>query len=91
MATTPSKYQPSERLIDNQERLRKLYCDDGLTVREIAEQEATVGKTRVSEALKEYGITSEDDSDVEQDSASAVGPPTTESPNTTVTWSSIDG
>jgi len=54
---TPSKYKPSNRLIDNPQRLRALYCTRGLTIEQIAEEYATVGKSRVGQKLKEYGLT----------------------------------
>jgi len=61
MSTTPTKYQPSARLIDDAERLRQLYRSDGLSVREIATYHAEVGQTAVYEALDEYGILDNDD------------------------------
>lgn len=54
---TPSKYQPDDRLIDDPEQLRKLKHDEGLSIREIAEEHAEVSRTAVHEALVEHGIT----------------------------------
>jgi len=56
-ANTPNKYQPSERLIDNPQRLRALYCSRGLTIEQIVDEYAEVGKSRVGQKLKEYGLT----------------------------------
>jgi len=57
MSTTPARYQANPRLIDQPEKLRELYEDHGLTIREIASNHADVGRTAVGDALKEYGIT----------------------------------
>jgi len=57
VSNTPDKYQPSQRLIDNPQRLRALYCTRGLSIVEIAEEYADVGKSRVGQKLKEYGLT----------------------------------
>lgn len=54
---TPGKYQPDDRLIDDPDELRKLKKEEGLSVREIAEDHAEVGRTAVHDALVEYGIT----------------------------------
>lgn len=64
---TTEKYKPDSRLIDDPEDLRRLYQDEGLSIREIAEEHASVGRTRVCEALHEYGIPSDED-DKESDS-----------------------
>lgn len=58
----PSRYQPSDRLVDDRDRLRELYCSDGLTIREIAQEYAEVGRTKVSDAIREHGI----DEEIEQ-------------------------
>jgi len=86
MATTPSKYQPSERLIDNPDRLYELYCSRDLSIREIAEQYAEVGRTRVSESLNEYGIT--DDECCEDDGERGIDPPSPRQ-TTRVSWSEV--
>jgi hypothetical protein len=57
MSTTPQRYRPSQRLIDNPQRLAELYHERDMTIREIAEQKASVSKTRVCSALHEYDIT----------------------------------
>jgi len=56
MSTTPNKYQPSPRLIDDRQRLRELYCVRELTIVEIANTYASVGRTRVHQALQEHGL-----------------------------------
>jgi len=56
MSTVPQKYQPTQRLIDDPEQLRQLYCRDGLTVREIARQHTDYSRSAVYDALSEYGI-----------------------------------
>lgn len=56
MSSVPQQYQPSDRLIDDPTRLRELYCDKGLTVMEIADYHAELGRTKVNEALNEYSI-----------------------------------
>lgn len=59
MATVPNKYQASTRLIDDPDQLERLYCEQELTVRKIADKYASVGRTMVSNALDEYNITGE--------------------------------
>ena len=56
MSTQQNPYQPQPRLIDQPHRLETLYCERGLTVREIAENHASVTKTPVYEALREHSI-----------------------------------
>jgi hypothetical protein len=56
MNTTTEKYRPESRLIEDPDRLRTLYQDEALSVREIADKHATVSHTVVHEALVEYGI-----------------------------------
>lgn len=57
MSSTPERYQPSPRLVDQPDELDRLYNEEGLTVREIADEHADVGRTAVSDALQDYGIT----------------------------------
>jgi len=64
MSAVPKKYQPTKRLIDNPQRLETLYCNRDLSVREIADRHATVGRTRVNQALQEHGISRETTSNV---------------------------
>lgn len=59
----PQKYEPSTRLIENESRLRTLYVERDLTVREIAEEYAEVGRTMVDQALQQHGITDGEDVD----------------------------
>jgi hypothetical protein len=62
----PNKYQPEPRLIDDPAQLRQLYHEQGCTIREIAQQHATVGSTRVYEALNEYDIMDESATSMKQ-------------------------
>jgi len=87
MSTTPQRYRPSQRLIDNPQRLAHLYHEQDMTIRAIADQEASVSKTRVCSALHEYDIID----DGSRDSTSTVrgiDPP--DAPETTVAESSLD-
>lgn len=54
--SVPSRYQPSERLVDNRDRLRELYCQRGFTIREIASEYAEVGRSRVCDAIHDHGL-----------------------------------
>lgn len=92
MSTVPAKYQPSQRLIDDPDELRRLYCKEGLSIREIADEHAEVGSTAVGEALQEYQIT--DGFDAAVDSKRGTDPPTTTDTSTTVRpdqpdWSNV--
>lgn len=60
MSAVPQKYQPTTRLIDDPDRLEELYCRDGLTVREIANQHTDYSPSAVYQALDEYGIIDEE-------------------------------
>jgi len=84
-ATHP--YQPSERLIDNRQRLARLYVEQGLTVREIADDHAEVTKTPVYNALQEYGILEETE-DNNEDVDRGFDPPENSS-ETEVNWDAI--
>jgi hypothetical protein len=54
---TPERYQPTTRLVDDAERLRELYCERGLTIRQIADHpDCEMSKTRVAQALDEFSI-----------------------------------
>lgn len=59
MSTTPARYQATPRLVDQPQRLRELYVEHDHSIREIAEDYADVGRTAVSEALRDHGITEE--------------------------------
>jgi transposase len=53
----PPKYRPSQRVVDDPDRLRELRVEEGLSIREIAAHPDTeVGTTRLYEALREHGI-----------------------------------
>lgn len=56
------KYVPDERLIENPTKLRSLYQNDDLTIREIAENHASVGRTSVYKALHEHDIIENEES-----------------------------
>jgi hypothetical protein len=60
MSAVPNKYQPTQRLINDPKRLYELYVEEDMTIREIADKKATVSRTRVGDALKEYGITNDE-------------------------------
>lgn len=81
MSTVPSKYQPSQRLIDNPTRLAELR-QQGLSIREIADEHASVSVARVHQALKEYGLT-----DSQNQSRRGRDPPSTAS--ATVSWEQL--
>lgn len=57
--SVPSRYQPSERVVDDRDRLRELYCQRGLTIREIAAEYAEVGRSRVCDAIHDHGLDEE--------------------------------
>lgn len=57
--SVPPRYQPSERVVDNRDRLRELYCQRGLTIREIASEYAEVGRSAVCDAIHDHGIAEE--------------------------------
>jgi len=59
--SVPPRYQPAERVVDNRDRLRELYCKRGLTIREIAADYAEVGRSRVCDAIHEHGLNDEAD------------------------------
>jgi len=86
MSTVPPKYQPSTRLVDDPEQLRQLYCEEKLTVREIADNHAQVGSTAVGEALQEHGITGDNGS---EDSKRGIDPPVRPVSTETVDWSTV--
>lgn len=52
-------YEPEPRLIDDPERLKKLYHTDGLSIRAIAANHTTVSHTAVFKVLKKYGLQKE--------------------------------
>jgi hypothetical protein len=58
--TTPQKYRPAPRLVDQPEQLRHLYCERDLSVRDIATEHSEMSVERVYHALTEYGIVSDD-------------------------------
>jgi len=60
MSTTPARYQPDTRLIDDPSELYRLYVERDLSIREIASEHASVGRTKVSEALDDHGITDDE-------------------------------
>lgn len=60
MSTTqqlPERYRPSTRLVDDKDRLTELYCHRNLSIREIADEYATVSRASVGRAVREYGLT----------------------------------
>jgi len=56
----PSRYQPANRVVDDRDRLRELYCKRDLTIRQIASEYAEVGRSRVCSAIHEHGLTDEE-------------------------------
>jgi hypothetical protein len=89
MSMTPARYQPTQRLIDDPERLEELYCEQGMTIREIENlPDVNVGRTSINTALDEYDIQRENacGHDTNQ-SHRGTDPP---SPSTTdVDWSAV--
>lgn len=77
-ANTPAKYQPSQRLIDNPQRLRALYCTRDLTIEQIADEYAEVGTSRVGQKLKEYGLTDTNSTDSTRSGNRGSDPPESE-------------
>lgn len=72
--TTPSRYQPETRLIDNPDRLHELYHEQNKSVRAIAANHAEVSSTRVYEALEEHDvITDQPEQSVQADSSVSDG------------------
>jgi hypothetical protein len=88
MSTTPERYQPTQRLIDDPERLRELYCEKELSVRAIAEKHSSFGTTRVYEALKEHGIC-HGESNSRRGTDPPQAPQRTQSAPSTVSWTDI--
>ena len=55
----PPRYQPDDRVVDDRDRLRELYCNRGLTIREIANEYAEVGRSTVCDAIHDHGLDNE--------------------------------
>jgi hypothetical protein len=84
MSTTPQRYQPEPRLIDQPDRLQELYWEDGLSANEIAEQYAEVSATRILQVFDEYGIETRSPHNGTSDGERGTDPPADE-----VNWSSL--
>lgn len=69
---TNKKYEPEPRLIDDPDKLKRLY--DDLSIREIAENHANVGRSMVWNALNDYGIAGNPDNSDNTSSESDVSP-----------------
>ncbi|TKX52309.1 hypothetical protein EXE44_05185 [Halorubrum sp. SS7] len=48
-------------MVDDRDRLHELYCQRGLTIREIANQYAEVGRSMVCDAIHDHGLTDEEE------------------------------
>lgn len=86
--STTNPYQPSTRLIDNRQELARLYVEQNLTIREIAEDHAEVTKTPVYNALREYGILEEQE-DNNENVNREYDPPSDEENNERVSWAEM--
>jgi len=58
--TTPEKYRPEPRLVDQPATLERLYCEEGLSIREIVDEHAELSVERVHHALGEYNLLDRD-------------------------------
>lgn len=96
--STPSKYEAATRLVDDPDRLRELYHERGLSIRQIAQNYADVGRTRVSEALREHGIQTDatdegslnaNDGGEDCESDRGTDPPARRGSESRVTWSRV--
>jgi len=56
MLATTNPYEPDKRLVDDPQELARLYHGQGLTVKEIANNHAELGRTSVYESLVDWGI-----------------------------------
>ena len=73
--TQNHSYEPNSRLVDNPEKLRKLYHEKDLTMQQIADEYASLGRTSVHNRLHEYGIVGDENeatSEVRDESKSRV-------------------
>jgi len=57
----PQRYQPDERLIENPSELHRLYHEEDLSVRAIAENHAEVSIALVYQALVDHDVIAESD------------------------------
>lgn len=74
MATAQNPYQPSKRLIDDQEALAMLYIEQDLTVCEIADEHSEYSKTTVYKALVDHHIIDKGE-DCDTHSCRGIDPP----------------
>jgi len=87
--STTNPYQPSTRLIDDRQALARLYVEQDLTIREIAEDHAEVTKTPVYNALREYGILEEQELNNENISRGYDPPEDDSTDETEVLWANF--
>jgi len=86
----PQRYQPSERLVDDRDRLRELYCQRGLTIREIAAEYAEVGRSRVCDAIHDHGLDEEaKQAEIEKDVCDFHNKKNTDRGTDPPTWSDV--
>ena len=78
-----NKYVPEPRLVDDPERLEELYCEQDLTIIEIADEHAEHEKTSVYNALVEFGLTNLDAEEASSDQSDH----SDSSKNSSVNWS----
>jgi len=89
MSTTQQHpYEPTQRLIDNRRRLAKLYIEQDLTIREIADNHADVTRSPVHEALQEYGLIEQKEEQHNNHSHGGYDPPS-ETTNESVDWTKV--
>jgi len=62
----PERYQPSDRVIDDSDRLKELYCHRDLSIREIASEYASVSRAAIGQALIKHGINDGNEDTAEQ-------------------------
>lgn len=59
--STPEKYCPEPRLVDQPATLERLYCEEDLSIREIVDEHADLSVERVHHALGEYDLLDDDE------------------------------
>ena len=97
MSATTNPYEPDKRLVDDPQELARLYHGQGLTVKEIANNHAELGRTSVYESLVDWGILipdhshtdSEDGSNSTDNSCRGRDPPPDQSNTDRMKWSQL--
>jgi len=97
MSATTNPYEPDKRLVDDPQELARLYYAQGLTVKEIANNHAELGRTSVYESLVGWGILipdhahsdCEDGSNSTDKSCRGHDPPSDQSNTDEIVWSRL--